>query len=197
MAETPSTMILEPGDRAPDFTLPDGAGNRFSLSEIAGGGTALVVAFVCNHCPFVIHLAEEFTKFVEDYEPEGVRFVAINSNDVENYPDDSPEKMVEFAEKYGWNFPYLYDEDQEVAKLYSAACTPDFYIFDGDLRLTYRGQFDDSRPRGDRSKKEITGDDMRYALDQTIEGEPLGGAMFPSTGCNIKWKAGNEPAYFG
>ena len=193
MSEVPSTFKLRPGQTAPAFELPDGKGESHSLAGLAEGKKALVVAFVCNHCPFVIHLAKEFGEFAAEMSLKGVQVVAISSNDVANYPADSPEKMVEFAAAYHWEFPYLYDETQEVAKAYAAACTPDFYVFDGDLKLTYAGQFDDTRPgRGGN----ITGADLRNAVEKTLAGESVPEPWYPSTGCNIKWKAGEAPDYF-
>lgn len=193
MSEVPSTFQLRPGQSAPAFQLPDGQGKSHSLADLAEGKKVLVVAFVCNHCPFVIHLAKEFGEFAAEMSQKGVQVVAISSNDVANYPADSPEKMVEFAASYHWEFPYLYDETQEVAKAYAAACTPDFYVFDGDHNLTYAGQFDDTRPgRGGN----ITGADLRNAVEKTLAGESVPEPWYPSTGCNIKWKAGEAPDYF-
>ncbi|MCB1098720.1 MAG: thioredoxin family protein [Verrucomicrobiae bacterium] len=192
MAEVPSTMTLKTGDRAPEFSLIDGAGALYCLDDVRGPN-GLVIAFVCNHCPFVIHVAGQFASIASDYEERGIGFVAINPNDVANYPDDAPDKMVLFAQQYGWDFPYLYDESQEIAKAYSAACTPDFYVFDGELGLVYCGQLDDSRPKND---KPVTGNDLRDALDRMLAGDPPASKQKPSTGCNIKWKADNAPDYF-
>ncbi len=194
MAEVPSTFRLERGAPAPDFRLPDGQGSEHSLAELSSGKKAIVIAFVCNHCPFVIHLADALGKFAAEYEGQGVQTIAINANDVGNYPDDAPDKMVLFAEKHGWKFPYLYDATQEVALAYAAACTPDFYVFNEKLELTYAGQFDGSRPgRGG----EISGEDLRKAVDETLAtGQTSEPAWQPSSGCNIKWKPGNEPDYF-
>lgn len=193
MAEVPSTFQLQTGQEAPPFDLPDGNGNSLTLDRIAEGKKGVVISFVCNHCPFVIHLARELGDFGRECEEKEIGFVAISANDVENYPADSPSKMVEFAAASGWNFPYLYDESQEVAKAYAAACTPDFYLFDADLRLTYAGQFDDSRPgRGNPS-----GDDLRNAVENLLAGEPSPEPWYPSSGCNIKWKPGEAPDYFG
>ncbi len=194
MAEVPSTFQLKPGQSAPDFTLPDGAGNPVSYSSLIEGRKGLVIAFVCNHCPFVVHLADQLGEFASECFEKGVGFVAISSNDVENYPADSPENMVEFAKSSGWSFPYLYDETQEVAKAYSAACTPDFYLFDSDGKLTYAGQFDDTRPGRGGSP---TGEDLRLAVENMLSGQPTPEPWYPSTGCNIKWKPGQEPSYFG
>ncbi|MDB4673209.1 thioredoxin family protein [Verrucomicrobiales bacterium] len=193
MAETPSTQTLAPGDRAPDFSLPDGEGDVYALDSIKGE-YATVVIFACNHCPYVIHLAEGIANISHEYEEKGVGFAAISANDVENYPQDGPVEMVAFADASHWEFPYLYDESQDVAKAYHAACTPDFFVFDGDLNLTYAGQFDASRPK---NGGEVTGADIRAALDATIAGESVPTPVVPSTGCNIKWKPGGEPSYFG
>lgn len=194
MAEVPSTFQLKTGQKAPHFDLPDGQGETQSLDSLLDGKKGLIVAFVCNHCPFVVHLAESFGSFGDEMAAKGIQVVAINANDVENYPADSPEKMVEFAAASGWNFPYLYDESQEVAKAFAAACTPDFYLFDSEGILTYAGQYDDSRPgRGG----EITGDDLRNAADDLLSGKITAEPWFPSTGCNIKWKPGGAPDYFG
>ena len=192
MARTPSTM-LELGTRAPDFSLPDTDGGEVSLESLAGA-PGLLVAFICNHCPYVIHLREALAALGKDAQSRGLAVVAISSNDVENYPQDSPELMVEEKASAGYTFPYLYDATQEVAKAYQAACTPDFYLFDGDQRLVYRGQFDSSRPG---NEDPITGADIRAAIDALLAGESPAQAQVPSLGCNIKWKAGNAPAYFG
>ncbi|MEM7145891.1 MAG: thioredoxin family protein [Verrucomicrobiota bacterium] len=194
MSEVRSTFELSVGATAPEFELPDGGGESVGLGALAGGKKAVVVVFACNHCPFVVHLADAIGACSSDYAGRGVQFVAISSNDVANYPADAPEKMVAFAEAHGWDFPYLYDESQEVAKAYSAACTPDFYVFDGELGLVYAGQFDGSRPG---NGVPVTGEDIRAVLDGVLSGEGYGGEQRPSSGCNIKWKAGNEPAYFG
>ncbi len=194
MSEVQSTFQLKPGDRAPDFTLPDGGGAEYSLAELTEGESATVIAFVCNHCPFVIHLAEAMNQFAEDYVERGVQVIAINSNDVKNYPADTPEKMLEFADQYEWGFPYLHDETQELARAYAAACTPDFYVFNEKLELAYAGQFDSTRPG---KAGEITGADLRSAVDYVLENQqPVEGTWQPSSGCNIKWKEGNAPAYF-
>jgi peroxiredoxin len=193
MAEVTSTFELKRGDAAPDFGLPDGSGTPFTLGGIAAGKRATVVVFACNHCPFVVHLAAAIGRCAKDYAGKGVAFVAISANDVANYPQDAPGKMAAFARAHGWEFPYLYDESQETAKAYAAACTPDFYVFDGERKLAYAGQFDASRPG---NGKPVTGADLRAALDAVLAGKaPEKGR--PSSGCNIKWKAGNAPAYFG
>jgi len=193
VAATESTM-LPLGTPAPDFSLPDPAnGNKtVSLSDF-DDANALVVAFICNHCPFVKHVQGELASLAREYQDKGVAFVAISSNNVETHPDDSPEKMAEEARQAGYTFPYLYDETQDVAKAYKAACTPDFFVFDGDQKLFYRGQMDDTRPD---SGRQPTGADLRAALDAALAGEPAPSEQKPSMGCNIKWKPGNEPAYF-
>ena len=194
MAEVPSTFRLERGAQAPDFTLPDGHGAVHSLASLAAGQGAIVVAFVCNHCPYVVHLADALGDCARDYSARGATFIAIASNDVANYPDDAPERMPAFAMRHGWDFPYLYDESQAVAKAYAAACTPDFYLFDTDLKLAYAGQFDASRPGQGGA---IDGADLRRALDAVLApGAGPDNAWIPSTGCNIKWKPGNAPDYF-
>ena len=173
------------GSEAPDFRLPDVvSGSELSLGDLKSD-VATVLMFICNHCPYVKHLQDGFVEVADEYIPKGVSFVAINSNDVENYPDDSPEKMKEVAEEKGYKFPYLFDETQEVAKAYDAACTPDFFVYDRDLKCVYRGQFDDSRPG---NGKPVTGKDMRMALDSIVAGEAVDWEQIPSIGCNIKWK---------
>ena len=189
MAATPSTM-LPLGTTAPDFSLPDAvSGAVVSRADLAG--RPLLVMFICNHCPFVKHIRDELAAIGRDY-AERAAIVAISSNDVENYPDDSPAKMKTEAEDAGYVFPYLVDESQEVAKAYHAACTPDFFLFDAGHQLFYRGQLDDSRPK---NGKPVTGQDLRAALNAVLAGEPAPAAQTPSIGCNIKWKAGNAPAY--
>jgi peroxiredoxin len=192
MARTPSTM-LPLGTKAPDFSLVNVDGRIVSLTDFAKA-PALVVMFMCNHCPFVKHLADALAQFSAEYMAKGAAVVGINSNDVANYPADSPEQMVREAEERGYQFPYLYDETQEIAKAYRAACTPDFYLFDRDRRLVYRGQFDDSRPD---NGKPITGADLRTAVDAVLAGKKPSEQQRPSIGCNIKWIAGKEPDYFG
>lgn len=192
MAAVNSTM-LELETPAPDFKLPDTDGDIVSLSDFKGK-KGLLVMFISNHCPYVKLIKEELSRFAKEYQSKGLGIVAIGSNDVENYPDDSPEKMAEDVKKFGYTFPYLYDETQEVAKAYRAACTPDFFLFDGDMKLAYRGQFDDSRPK---NGKTVTGKDLREATDRVIAGEEVPKDQIPSIGCNIKWKAGNQPEYFG
>ena len=190
MVAVNSTM-LPLGTAAPDFRLPDTSGKSVAVADFAG--KPLLVAFICNHCPFVKHIRAGLAQLARDYQPSAVAVVAINSNDVENYPDDAPDKMKAEAKSAGYTFPYLYDESQSVAKAYRAACTPDFYLFDKDHRLAYRGQFDDSRPG---NGVPVTGKDLRAALDAVLAGKPASVNQKPSIGCNIKWKAGNEPEYF-
>lgn len=192
MAATLSTM-LELGTKAPDFSLPDTTAKTVRLADFKDA-KALVVVFMCNHCPFVIHLRKGLAAFASEYQKRGVAVAGINSNDVKNYPDDSPVKMAEEVKLAGYTFPYLYDESQKVAKAYRAACTPDFYVFDSNHKLAYRGQFDDSRPKSDQP---VTGRDLRAAVDAVLAGKPAAGDQKPSIGCNIKWKPGNEPDYFG
>jgi peroxiredoxin len=173
------------GTKAPNFELQDVvSGKKVALSDVKSP-VATVVMFICNHCPYVKHVQKQLVELANDYMPKGVSFVAINSNDVEQYPEDSPEKMKEVAEKLQYPFPYLYDETQEVAKAYQAACTPDFYIFDGRLQCVYRGQLDDSRPGNEIP---VTGESIRTALDQLINQTPITVQQKPSIGCNIKWK---------
>lgn len=197
MVRTPSTM-LPLGTPAPAFSLLNVDGSTVSLNELkqAGGIDAkgLLVVFMCNHCPFVVHLADALADFAKEYTPQGLAMVGISSNDVAGYPADSPEKMVTEAKNRGYVFPYLYDETQEVAKSYRAACTPDFFLFDENHELVYRGQFDETRPD---SGKTPTGTDLRQAVDALLAGTDLPEDQTPSLGCNIKWRAGNEPDYFG
>jgi len=182
MARTASNMMAL-GTVAPNFTLPDVvSGNKVSLQS---GHIATLIMFICNHCPFVKHIQQQLVTLGQDYVPKGVNVIAINANDVENYPDDAPDKMKVVAEELGYNFPYLYDETQETAKAYQAACTPDFYIFDQELRCVYRGQLDDSRPG---SELPVTGQDIRAALDALLAGKSVNEIQKPSLGCNIKWK---------
>ncbi len=177
------------GTPAPDFTLPDAANVNapVHLSVHATGATATLVMFICNHCPYVIHVVDELVRLAHAYQPKGLKVVAISSNDVERYPADAPDKMAAFAKTHGFTFPYCYDQTQEVAKAYDAVCTPDFFLFDADLELAYRGRLDDSRPK---SGTPVTGADMRKALDLILAGEPVPEEMqIPSAGCSIKWKA--------
>ena len=191
MVKTASTM-LPLGTAAPDFSLPNVDGRVVSLKEFKGS-KGLLVAFICNHCPFVVHLRAEFAKFARDYQAQGIAIVAINPNDAKAYPADAPDKMKAEAESAGYAFPYLFDETQSVAKAYRAACTPDLFLFDGSQRLVYRGQFDDSRP----GRGTATGADIRTAIDALLSDKPVNPNQRPSIGCNIKWKGGNEPSYFG
>jgi len=191
MVRTPSTM-LPLGTRAPDFALPNVDGRTVTLADAAGPRGTLVM-FICNHCPFVKHVADQLAALGREYLPRGIGVVAISSNDVSSHPADSPEQMVHEAEDRGYVFPYLYDETQEVAHAYHAACTPDFFLFDGDRKLAYRGQLDASRPGNDVP---VTGADLRAAIDALLSGHPVPTEQRPSLGCNIKWKPGNEPAYF-
>ena len=192
MARTPSQM-LPLGTPAPEFNLPDADGKMHSLDD-AAGSQAYLVMFICNHCPFVKHVADELVRLGRDYEEKGVAVFAINSNDIKSHPADGPDKMKEEAARRGYTFPYVLDADQSVAKAYEAACTPDFYLFDAERRLVYRGQLDGSRPD---NGVPVDGADLRRAIDATLAGEAVPAEQVPSLGCNIKWKPGNEPAYFG
>lgn len=184
MARTESNM-MPLGTVAPHFTLPDTvSGKELSFAE-RRGQKGTVVMFVCNHCPYVIHVQEEIVRIANEFSDQGVDFIAISSNDVENYPDDSPELMKAHAEKYGFTFPYLYDESQEVAKAYQAACTPDFYVFDENDACVYRGRMDSSTPGNGVA---VTGQDLRAALTSLVDLLPIDTEQFPSMGCNIKWK---------
>jgi peroxiredoxin len=185
--------MLSLGTSAPDFSLPDAQGKTVSLGDFADA-PALLVIFMCNHCPFVKHVADHLAGLAKEYQGRGVAVVGINSNDVASFPDDAPKKMAQEAKARGYTFPYLCDETQEVAKAYQAACTPDFYVFDGNRKLVYRGQMDSSRPSNGLP---VTGEDLRAALDAVLAGRPVSEEQRPSLGCNIKWKPGNEPDYFG
>ncbi len=190
MALTPSTM-LELGTKAPEFSLLEPlTQNLVSLSDFEE--MPVLIAFICNHCPYVVLLKEAFEQFAKDYQAKGLQVIAINSNDIENYPADSPEKMIEDAKNYGYSFPYLFDETQEVAAKYKAACTPDFFLFDRQHTLYYRGQFDNARPN---SGIMVTGNDMRNAANSLLVGEGIPTEQVPSVGCNIKWKQGCQPEY--
>jgi peroxiredoxin len=191
MVMTASTM-LELGTAAPDFSLPDTRGHTVSLHDF-NDAKALLVVFMCNHCPYVKHVLDGLLKLAKEYQRRDVAVVGINSNDIDSYPDDRPEKMAEVARQKGFTFPYLYDATQEVAKRYRAACTPDFFLFDEDRKLVYRGQMDDSRPG---TNVPVTGADLRAALDTVLQDRPVPQEQRPSMGCNIKWKPGNEPDYF-
>ena len=192
MARTPSTMMLPLGTKAADFSLPDPFGRVWSLAEFEGA-PALLIAFICNHCPFVKHVRGGFAQLAKTYQDRGVAVVGISSNDFAAYPDDSPKAMAEEIRIAGYTFPYLVDETQQVAKDYGAACTPDFFLFDGSQQLVYRGQMDGSRPGNEVT---VTGEDLRQALDAVLAEHPVPAEQRPSLGCNIKWKAGNEPEYF-
>ncbi|MFY7911494.1 MAG: thioredoxin family protein [Emticicia sp.] len=186
MALTESNM-LPIGTIAPDFSLIDTVSDKvLSVNELFSD-KATIVMFICNHCPYVIHVKDELVRLAHDYQPKGVKLVAISSNDIEKYPQDGPEAMKDFARENGFTFPYLYDETQEVARAYDAACTPDFYIFDGEKKLRYRGRLDESRPRVEHPKP-VTGKDLRGALNAILENQIISEMQFPSMGCNIKWK---------
>lgn len=191
MALTPSTM-LPLGTPAPHFQLLDTTGKLVSLTDFKDA-PALVIAFICNHCPYVKHIRAGLAQFARDMQGRGVALVAINSNDAVKYPADSPAKMAEEIREAGYTFPYLYDESQSVAKAYRAACTPDFYVFDQQRRLAYRGQFDPSRPG---NGVPVTGSDLRAAVDEVLKNQPASAKQMPSIGCNIKWRPGNEPDYY-
>jgi peroxiredoxin len=181
------------GTSAPEFSLPNPVdGSTVSLSDFSDA-KGLLVIFMCNHCPFVIHVRSELAKFAKEYQAKGLAVVGISSNDVAGYPQDGPDKMKQEHAAAGYTFPYLYDETQDVAKKYHAACTPDFFLFDKARKLVYRGQFDDSRPQ---SNIPVTGADLRAACDAVLAGKPVDADQSPSIGCNIKWKPGNEPQYF-
>jgi len=190
MVMTASTM-LPLGMSAPDFNLPDIKGDMVSLADFKES-SALLVIFMCNHCPFVKHVLHVMVDLIKGYQAKGVAVVGINSNDVAKFPEDSPEKMAKVSKKAGFTFPYLFDESQKVAKAYRAACTPDFFLFDKERKLVYRGQMDDSRPG---SEIPVTGVDLIRAMDAVLAGRNISSDQKPSMGCNIKWKKGNEPEY--
>ena len=190
MSLTPSAM-LPIGTAAPDFSLPNIDGKTVSLKDFKNA-KGLVVVFMCNHCPYVVHIQKELARFGKEMLAKGIAMVGINSNDAKNYPEDSPKMMVQTARELNYTFPYLFDETQNVAKAYQAACTPDFFLFDKNLRLVYRGQFDESRPG---NNKPVTGKDLREAVENLLAGEPISPDQKPSVGCSIKWKQGNEPQY--
>jgi len=192
MTRVQSTM-LDLGTPAPRFDLPDASGVQHRLEDHSDA-PALVVMFICNHCPFVIHIARELGIVTQRMMAKGVAVVGINANDADAYPDDDAEHMGPTARRYGWEFPYVIDTDQTVAHAYRAACTPDFFVFDGNRRLVYRGQFDDSRPGNDIA---VTGADLHRAVNAVLAGEPVDGDQRPSMGCYIKWRPGNEPGWFG
>jgi len=191
MPETPSTM-LDLGTPLPSFSLPDFNGRVVSDADFKGS-QALLVAFICKHCPFVRHIRSEFARFAKEYEARGLKVVAIMSNSIEEFPEDGPEGMKQETEEAGYVFPYLFDKDQNVAKLFKAACTPDLFLFDSNRRLVYRGQFDGSRPKNNVA---VNGADLRAAADAVLAGTAPSETQRPSMGCNIKWKPGNEPDYF-
>ncbi|APZ42008.1 thioredoxin family protein [Acidihalobacter ferrooxydans] len=192
MARTESTM-LELGTPAPDFSLPDViSGTTVSLADFAG--KPLLVAFICVHCPYVQLIRHEFARYAREYMPKGLAVVGIQSNDIASHPEDGPDSMRDDARRFRYGFPYLLDEKQDVAKAYFAACTPDLFLFDADHRLYYRGEFDASRPGSDVP---VTGNELRAATDALLAGHPAPAEQRPSMGCNIKWKPGNEPAYYG
>lgn len=196
MSATESTM-LELGISAPDFSLantnPNFKADQVSLANF-NGAKALLVMFVCNHCPYVIHLREALIELANDYKAQGLEVVAISSNDSENYPQDGPDKMRQEATTHNFSYPYLFDQTQAVAKAYKAACTPDFFLFDAQQKLAYRGRFDGSTPKNDLP---VSGEDMRKAIETVLTATEVDKAQIPSIGCNIKWIPGNEPAYFG
>lgn len=191
MAKTLSTM-LELGTSAPDFTLPDVVSGKNVSLDTFKDRKAVLVMFICNHCPYVQHVKYEIARLGRDYGSSGVGIIAISSNDAANYPDDSPASLKKMAEELDFSFPYCHDETQEVAKSYEAACTPDFFLFDASRRLVYRGQLDDSRPD---NGKPVTGSDLRAAIDSVLADRTVNADQIPSLGCNIKWKPGNEPSY--
>lgn len=185
MARTPSNM-LSLKTKAPNFSLLDTISNQTLTLDELKGAQATVIMFICNHCPFVIHVNPELVHIANEYKNKGISFIAISSNDVVNYPQDSPDKMQTHALENNYPFPYLYDETQEIAKAYDAACTPDFYLFDSNLKLTYRGQLDNSRPGNDIP---VTGEDLRNAIDSIVNNTAMNPIQKPSIGCNIKWKS--------
>jgi peroxiredoxin len=193
MARTPSTMLAL-GTEAPAFTLPDTVSEQDISLDSFPDAKGFLIAFICNHCPFVQLVRHEFARLGREYTAKGLAVIAINSNDIVTYPDDGPAHMKSEAARFGYRFPYLLDEDQSIAKAYEAACTPDFFLFDADRKLFYRGQFDGSRPGNDVP---VTGEDLRAAADALLAGQASPENQVPSLGCNIKWKEGNEPAYYG
>jgi len=193
MVLTPSTMLAL-GTPLPSFTLPDYNGRVVSTEDVADA-RALLVAFICGHCPFVTHIRRGFAEFAREYQARGLAIIAVNSNDIEAFPEDGPDGMRDEAARAGYVFPYVFDDTQEVAKQFRAACTPDLYLFDGDRNLVYRGRFDDSRPRMNPPMP-VTGRDIRAAVDAVLAGEPVPPEQKGSVGCNIKWKRGNAPEYF-
>jgi peroxiredoxin len=189
-----TSTMLPLGTKAPDFTLPDVVSGRdVSLGDF-DDSKGMLVMFICNHCPYVQHVRDELARFGTDYQDTGLGIVAISANDADQYPDDGPEAMRKEALRYGYTFPYLHDADQGAAAAYTAMCTPDFFLFDSNRELAYRGRFDESRPN---SGIPVTGADLRAAVDAVLAGQPVDGGQWPSMGCSIKWKPGNTPAYFG
>jgi peroxiredoxin len=184
MAATPSNM-MPLGTQAPDFTLLNTVTGKMVTLQSLKSDIATVIMFICNHCPYVKHIEGELVKMANEYQAKGLSFIAISSNDVDNYPDDSPDKMTKIAQQAGYTFPYLYDETQEVAKAYQAACTPDFYVFDKDSKCVYRGRLDGATPK---NNVPVTGEELRAALDAIVAGQPVNPEQIPSIGCNIKWK---------
>lgn len=185
--------MLPLGTKAPGFSLPDVVSGKTVSLETFAGKKALMVMFICRHCPFVQHVKQELARIGKDYTNKDVGIIAISSNDADAYPEDSPESLKEMAAELGFSFPFCYDKSQEMAKTYTAACTPDFFLFDAGRRLVYRGQLDDSRPG---NREPVTGRDIRAAIESVLAGEPVTAGQKPSIGCNIKWKPGNQPAYF-
>jgi peroxiredoxin len=192
MVAVPSTM-LPLGTKVPDFVLTNAVDGKLIGPRDYAGRNALLVMFICNHCPFVKHVKDELGRIAADFESPGLAVLAINANDLAGYPQDGPDKMRELALEEGWHFPFLFDETQEVAKTFRAACTPDFFVFDHKQRLAYRGQLDDSRPS---NGVPVTGSDLRSAIEAILAGTPVAEEQKPSVGCNIKWRAGNQPEYF-
>ncbi|NEO14914.1 MULTISPECIES: thioredoxin family protein [unclassified Moorena] len=193
MALVNSTM-LPLGTKAPEFQLPDAVSGETISLETFAGKQGLLVMFICRHCPFVKHVQGELAKLGKDYADANLGMVAISANDADNYPDDAPDKLKEMAQELGFTFPFCHDQTQETAQAYTAACTPDFFLFDANQELVYRGQLDDSRPSNGIP---VTGKDLRAAIDAVLGSQPVNSEQKPSIGCNIKWKPGNEPAYFG
>ncbi|NEO77171.1 thioredoxin family protein [Moorena sp. SIO4G3] len=193
MALVNSTM-LSLGTKAPEFQLPDAVSGQTISLETFAGKQGLLVMFICRHCPFVKHVQGELAKLGKDYADANLGMVAISANDADNYPDDAPDKLKEMAQELGFTFPFCHDQSQETAQAYTAACTPDFFLFDANQELVYRGQLDDSRPSNGIP---VTGKDLRAAIDAVLGSQPVNSEQKPSIGCNIKWKPGNEPAYFG
>jgi peroxiredoxin len=191
MALKESTMLAL-GTPMPSFALPDVRSQEIINPETFQNKSALLVMFICRHCPYVVHVQEELTKLARDYQEKDLGILGISSNDVTGYPADAPPRLKEMAEQLGWQFPYCFDETQAVAKAFTAVCTPDFFLFDRQRHLVYRGQLDESRPG---NGKRVTGQDLRVALDAVLSGQPVSSQQRPSAGCNIKWKPGNEPNY--